>query len=106
MKAEDMNSIYGAHCSNDKFTDILIEKLKTESLEELEARTGLTIVFFNGVNMQNEKVIICKAVRVWEDTPGFKEETEKRVAELFGMPVECEASYGEHYCPGDPVRSF
>jgi len=59
------------------------------------------------LDMQDNKVIICKAIRVWEDTPGFEEETERRVAELFGMPVECTFSYGEFYCPGgNPNRSF
>ena len=101
-----MHGIYGAYCCNDRCTDILMEKLKTESLSELEKRTGLHIIFFNGMDTEGNRTIICNAIRLWKDTPGFKEETERMVAELFGMPVKCESSYGEFYCPGDPDHSF
>jgi hypothetical protein len=100
-----MNSIYGANRCNDEFTDMMTEKLKTESIKELEEKHGLIIVFVNGVSMQGEKLVMCKAVRIWEDTQGFEEETERRVAELFGTPVKCEHGYGEHYC-SDSKRSF
>ena len=102
-----MNSIYGVHACNNELTDIIMEKLKTESLKELEKRTGLRIILFNGVDTQGNRMIILKAIRVYEDTTDFKKETERRAAELFGRPVECTFSYGEYYCTGENSnRSF
>lgn len=96
-----MHSIYGSFTENDRLFDIMVEKLKTESAEDMEKRTGLRIMLHAGIDCWNKPINMCKLFRLWENMPGFEEETKRRIEELVGQPVECVSLYGEFYIPGD-----